>query len=68
MEIGRGGFIYPLKQEENNKSKTLNLAGYGGTISILDFPIPQECGSFSDFATQMEKMESDFAKKIGINP
>ena len=67
MKIDSGGFIYPLKQGGNNlfeNKTTLQLAGQGGTISILGFPIPQECGSFSDFDSAMRKTESDFVKEL----
>jgi len=65
MEIGKGGFIYPLKQGENNlceNKTTLQLAGLGGTISILGLPIPQECESFSKFAEQMKVQEENLLK------
>ena len=62
MKIEKGGFIYPSTKNEDFKH--LKLANEGGTISILGFPIPQECGSFSDLANKMEEIESKLLDHI----
>lgn len=36
------------------------LAGYGGNLSVISLPIPQNVADFSDFRQKMSEMERDF--------
>lgn len=60
MKIDHGGFLYPIPQidfeNDNDKKKNYKLAGYGGAISTIGFPIPKS-ESFGDFAGAMEEVE-----------
>ena len=66
MEINNGGFLYPISQSDfengNDNKKNYKLAGYGGTISTIGFPIPKS-KSFGEFA---EKMEGEEKKLLDI--
>lgn len=77
MKIPHGGFIYPLKianglRAENEVFyeewkltfvKTFNLAGLGGTVSTIAFPIAQNAKSYNDFVKIMKLTENFFYRK-----
>ena len=62
MKIDKGGFLYPYKQEENpaEQNKDWKLAGYGGTISVIGLPIPQ---NKDNFAEKMRETEEKFLEE-----
>ena len=66
MKIDHGGFLYPIPQTDfengNDNKKNYKLAGYGGTISTIGFPILKS-ESFVEFA---EKMEGEEKKLLDI--
>ncbi len=66
MKINNGGFVYPIPQTDfengNDNKKNYKLAGYGGTISTIGFPILKS-ESFVEFA---EKMEGEEKKLLDI--
>ena len=69
----RGMLIYPYSPNDKHQNETLKLAGEREnevTFSVFGLEIPEydDKTERKDFANKMEKMESDFAKKIGINP
>ena len=73
FNCNRGMLIYPYSPNDKNQNETLKLAGEREnevTFSVFGLKIPEydDKTERKDFAKQMEKMESDFAKKIGINP
>ena len=43
--------------------KKYNLAGLGGTVSAIGFPILQNAESYSDFSETMKKSESNLLEK-----
>ena len=66
MKIDHGGFLYPISKSDfengNDNKKNYKLAGYGGTISTIVFPILKS-ESFGEFA---EKMEGEEKKLLDI--
>ena len=58
MEISCGGFIYPLKTEFMDvKFSFSKLAGLGGKVCAIPFPVIQTAGNYEFFKTQMKKAE-----------
>ena len=61
VKIDHGGFLYPIPQtdfeNDNDNKKTYKLAGYGGTISTIGFPIPQSKSSIHEFLESMKETE-----------
>ncbi len=61
VKIDHGGFLYPIPQtdfeNDNDNKKTYKLAGYGGTISTIGFPIPQAKSSRLEFLESMKETE-----------
>ena len=66
MKIDHGGFLYPISKSDFEKDikdkKPFKLAGYGGAISTIGFPIPKS-ESFGEF---VEKMEGEEKKLLDI--
>jgi hypothetical protein len=44
-----------------------HLAGLGGTVSAIGFPILQNAESYSDFSEMMKKSESNLLEKMRQN-
>ncbi len=64
MEIGNGGFVYPIPQSNFEKDKkTYKLAGCGGEVHLFAFPIPFESDKKS-FRTQMKEAENRLTSLI----
>lgn len=64
MHIDKGGFLYPNDFDEDNKSVTYKLAGYGGTISVIGLNIPQIAQSSLDFKKQIQEEEVFLIERI----
>jgi hypothetical protein len=47
--------------------KKYHLAGLGGTVSAIGFPILQNAESYSDFSEMMKKSESNLLEKMRQN-
>ena len=47
--------------------KKYHLAGLGGTVSAIGFPILQNVESYSDFSETMKKSESNLLEKMRQN-
>ena len=61
MKIQFGGFIFPSKTEGTLPQK-YKLAGYGGEISVIGIPIPQNASSYNDFILSIKNTENDLQK------
>lgn len=68
MKIDKGGFIYPFALTSPGnltvEVKTFHLAGLGGTIRTIAFPITQNAENYELFKTQMQKAESELTSKL----
>ena len=69
MKIDNGGFIYPTKTDTGFGNvefilKHYALAGYGGTVFKIGFPIPQNKHKFQDFREVIEQRENSFVELI----
>ena len=68
MKIPTGGFIYPFALTSSGnltvEVKTFHLAGLGGTIRTIAFPITQNAENYELFKTQMQKAESELTSKL----
>ncbi len=50
-----GGYIYPFEQQ--SKPQKFKLVGYGGTLSVIPFHVPQSAQSWKDFMTVIHDSE-----------
>lgn len=68
MKIDKGGFIYPFALTSPGnltvEVKTFHLAGLGGTIRTIAFPITQNAENYELFKTQMQKAEGVLTSKL----
>ena len=68
MKVDRGGFLYPHSPKEAPRNglerEVYQLAGYGGTISSLGLPIPQDATTYDQFKGFMEAREEELLKAI----
>ena len=68
MKIDKGGFIYPFALTSSGnltvEVKKYHLAGLGGTVSTIAFPIPQYAENYELFKTQMQKAEGVLTSKL----
>ena len=81
MKIPTGGFVYPdssatlTERSDEDETRLLSdvevkkyhLAGLGGTVSAIGFPILQNAESYSDFSEMMKKSESNLLEKMRQN-
>ena len=68
MRISVGGFLYPHSSKEAPRNRlereVYQLAGYGGTISSLGLPIPQNAANYATFTFAMAERERELLKAI----
>lgn len=72
MRISVGGFLYPHSSQKVSAPAPRNwlerevyqLAGYGGTISSLGLPIPQDAPNYATFTFAMAKRERELLEAI----
>ena len=68
MRISVGGFLYPHSSKEAPRNglerEVYQLAGYGGTISSLGLPIPQDAANYATFTFAMAKRERELLEAI----
>ena len=71
MRISVGGFLYPHPSTVDEcgavaaaHPTTYRLAGYGGTISSLGLPIPQNATNYATFTFAMVDREEELLKAI----
>lgn len=78
MEIDKGGFIYPdsstvltnrIGEDETRllsevEVKNYHLAGLGGMVFTVAFPITQNAENYQFFKTQMHKAEGELTSKL----
>lgn len=72
MRISVGGFLYPHSSKKVSAPAPRNwlerevyqLAGYGGTISSLGLPIPQNADNYATFTFAMAERERELLKAI----
>lgn len=57
LKAENGGFVYPTENE--SKTETHKLAGYGGTMHILGVKVGHECNDFKKYADKMVKIENN---------
>lgn len=55
-----GNYVYPYEKQMGPSKYRLN--GYGGTITVIPFPIPQNCEKWEIFETEIRKNENAFKK------
>ncbi len=51
-----GGYIYPFEQQ--SKPQKFKLVGYGGTLSVIPFHVPQSAQSWKDFTNVIHDSEN----------
>ena len=70
MKIDKGGFIYPFALTSPGnltvEVKKYHLAGLGGTIRTIAFPITQNAENYELFKTQMQKAESELTSRLEL--
>ena len=70
MKIDKGGFIYPFALTSPGnltvEVKTFHLAGLGGTIRTIAFPITQNAENYELFKTQMQKAEGGLTSRLEL--
>lgn len=63
-KVLNGGFLFPYKNSDfdvaQSPQKTYNLAGLGGTVSVMGFKIPQNAENFADFCKEIKSSEENF--------
>ena len=62
MKISNGGFIYPFPVSDSHpdlERKTFKLAGLGGFVDTIGFPIPQNTKNYESFTELMKKNETE---------
>ena len=72
MRISVGGFLYPSPSKEVSalaprngvERRVYQLAGYGGTISSLGLPIPQDAAPYGKFKDFMKDRERELLEAI----
>ena len=71
MKVDRGGFLYPHPSTVDEcgavaaaHPTTYRLAGYGGTISSLGLPIPQDATTYDQFKDFMKDRERELLEAI----
>lgn len=57
MELKDGGFIYPIDAGEKLEWVSCELAGMGGIVSTIGFPIPKAEDAGGEFAKKMRTAE-----------
>lgn len=62
MKAGNGGYIYPFEQQ--SKPQKFRLTGYGGTLSVVPFYVPQTAQSWKDFANVIHDSENQLRKEF----
>lgn len=62
MKAGNGGYIYPFEQQ--SKPQKFRLTGYGGTLSVIPFYVPQTAQSWKDFANVIHDSENQLRKEF----
>ncbi len=68
MRIDNGGFIYPTRADRGSDGLKYTkhlLAGYGGSVFRIGFPIPQNKSNFHEFKKAIEQYEKGLVKLIG---
>ena len=69
MRISVGGFLYPHSSKEAPRNglerEVYQLAGYGGTISSLGLPIPQDATTYDQFKGFMAEGEQELLEAVG---
>ncbi len=72
MRISVGGFLYPHSSKEAPRNglerEVYQLAGYGGTISSLGLPIPQNAANYATFTFAMADRERELLKAVEEMP
>lgn len=63
MKFDCGGYIYPADRREVD-TYTYKLAGYGGTIKVIPFYIPQEIEKWEIFRDDMRESETILGNRI----
>ncbi|MCR5549368.1 MAG: hypothetical protein K6F40_00315 [Bacteroidales bacterium] len=61
-ELPIGGFLVPGGDSVQKLSETLH--GYGGTMFLLNLPIPQNAVSYENFCAQMSIAETEFLQLV----
>lgn len=56
MKAGRGGYLYP--NDNGSKIQNYELAGHGGTISVIPFDVPQDAVGWESFCQDISKSET----------
>lgn len=58
MEALSGGFVYP--DNGNNTQKDYRLAGKGGDIHVIPFPVPQSIEDWTSFVSEIKTSEKNW--------
>lgn len=61
-----GGFVYPLKEKNDNEKFDFNyeIKGNGGILKSIPFKIPQNIENMNDFISKINESENNFRNKI----
>lgn len=61
-----GGFVYPLKEKNDNEKFDFNyeIKGDGGILKSIPFTIPKDIGNVNDFISKINESENNFRNKI----
>ena len=70
MKIDKGGFIYPFALTSPGnltvEVKTFHLAGLGGTIRTIAFPITQNAENYDTFKAHMSEAEGELTSRLEL--